>query len=493
MEFLNSFFSICRALAPIADAIKNAGGTPYLVGGSVRDLVLGCAIKDADIEVHGLTAEQLHVVLKNFGTVLEVGKKFGVLRIAGLDVDWSLPRKDSKGRKPVVEIDPNMTIELACRRRDLTMNAMALNLYDACCKVEMEAANIKNSSEFEIIDPYGGLNDIAAKQLQMVDELLFLEDPLRFFRVMQFIGRFEMQPTKKLNALCSTMTLFDEQTQVPISRERIFEELKKLFLKSKSPSLGIRWLKDIGRLQEIFPEVYALIGVPQRPDYHPEGDAFEHTMQSLDAAAQQNGYQDFGDLSAEDEKFLIMVTMLVHDLGKVTTTDAQLHCKGHEDVGVPLAEQLLKRVTDNQFLIAGVKKLVRYHCMPVGLTHEGVGLKAYKRLAKKLAPEVSLRHIGLVAFADILGRNDKGPYPLSASKLNDHMDRAHLFMARAEEAQVLHGPEKPVLLGRHLLDVIQPGVELGRLLDKAYEIQIEEGINDWQELRLRVLGLAKKV
>ncbi len=486
MKIIASFYDLCRFLAPIAYAIKDAGGTPYLVGGCVRDVVLGCELKDADVEVHGLTVDHLEKVLKKFGHVRVIGKKFGVLRIDSLDVDWSLPRRDSKGRKPVVEIDPHMTIQMACRRRDLTMNAMAIDLYQTCRKIEA-GESFKSISELKIIDPYGGLNDIAAKQLNAIDEKLFLEDPLRFFRVMQFIGRFQMLPSDELNKLCAAMKLWDEQTNAPISRERIFDELKKLFLKSSRPSLGIRWLRDIGRLKEVFPEVHALIGVPQRPDYHPEGDVFEHTMQSLDAAAQQSGYQATDRLSTDDEKFLILLTMFVHDLGKVSTTDAALHCKGHEMAGVPLAEQLLKRITDDRFLIAAVKKLVKYHCAPVQLTQEGVGQKAFKRLALKLAPEVTLRHISLVGRADVLGRNAIGHEPLRMPELPEHIKRIELFLQRAQEARVDQGPEKPVLLGRHLLDVIPPGDALGLLLERAYHIQIDEGIKDWQELRRRVL------
>ena len=108
---------------------------------------------------------------------------------------------------------------------------------------------------------------------------LFVEDPLRLFRVMQFIGRFTMKPDKQLNEICARMSLKG------ISVERIESEFDKLLLKSKRPSLGIRWLLEIGRLQEIFPELAATIGVQQEPDWHPEGDVFEHTMQSLDAAA----------------------------------------------------------------------------------------------------------------------------------------------------------------------------------------------------------------
>lgn len=467
-----------QLLTNIIFAINKAGGSPYLVGGCVRDIVLGQEIKDIDIEVHGLTVEQLNAILQTFGHVREVGKKFGVLRLDNLDADWSMPRKDSKGRKPLVTIDPYMSIEDACKRRDLTMNAMALDLYKT-----ITTAHEKNSS-IDIIDPYGGRKDIAAKQLNAIDPHLFIEDPLRFFRVMQFIGRFEMTPSAELATICSTMNLHDEQTQSPISKERIFEEIKKLFLKSKQPSLGIRWLQKIGRLQEIFPELQALVGIPQRPDYHPEGDVFEHTMQSLDAAANLIYAHD-------EEKFIIMLTMLTHDLGKVSTTDAQLHCKGHEEAGVPLAEQFLTRITDNHFLITAVKKLVRHHCAPVQLTADNVRPQAFKRLALKLAPEVTLQHIGLVGMADILGRNPKSSHPTPTlcnlePNLRGHIQRIELFLARAEKAQVLHRPEERVLLGRHLLDSVQPGPELGELLDKAYQIQIDEGVQDWQELKKRV-------
>jgi len=474
-----SFWEKYTKLTPLINAIKQAGGIAYLVGGSVRDLVLGKKIKDIDIEVHKISLEKLEDTLKQFGPVKLVGKQFGVLRVHGFDVDWSLPRRDSSGRKPKVELDPNMTIEQAAKRRDLTMNAMAIDLTKL-----VELPGTKISLTDLIIDPYGGLDDIAKKTLRAVDDKLFLEDPLRFFRVMQFLGRFEMTPCPDLNKLCSNMKLEDPQTYTPLARERIYEEIRKLFLKSRKPSLGFRWLQDIKRLKEIFPELYALIGIKQRPDYHPEGDAFEHTMQVLDACAILDKYEASETCSLEDEKFTIMAAALCHDLGKALTTDEELHSKNHEKESVALAKKLLKRFTRDSSLIKAVCKLVRYHMMPHNLLRENASAKAYKRLAHKIAPEASMRQLALLALADTRGRNPNGPEPLTG-----YEDEFKSFLEKTDKINVLHRPEPPVLLGRHLLDIVKPGKEMGELLKQAYRIQIDENIKDLEELKRRVLEL----
>ncbi|MFA5075368.1 MAG: HD domain-containing protein [Candidatus Babeliales bacterium] len=452
----------------LQEIIKNAG-TPYLVGGSVRDYILDRDIKDVDIEVHNIDLQVLENVLKKFGIIKLVGRQFGVLRLQNYDIDWSLPRKDSIGRKPSVEINPNMTIEMACKRRDLTMNAMAIDL-SIVCKNNFEIKNLK------IIDPYGGIQDIKEKKLRAVDTKLFLEDPLRFFRVMQFIGRFEFFPDAELNNLCKKMDLYDQATGVPIAKERIGDEIKKLFLKSKRPSLGFRWLQEIDRLREIFPEIYNLIGVKQRPDYHPEGDVFEHTMQALDLAAIFENYND------NDEKYMIMLGVLCHDLGKVVVTDEELHAKGHCEQGVPLSKKLLKRFTQDQSLINAVCKIVHYHMQPFLLLKQKSKLNAFKRLALKIAPQINLRQLALANLFDVQGRGLNG-----ASLANKYLDILENFLKKAEQAQVIHGPEKPVLFGRHLMDVVAPGPKMGALLKKAYLIQIEEGIKDIEALKKRVL------
>lgn len=482
MDGKQIFLRICKNLKPILISIQDAGGTSYMVGGSVRDLVLGRTIKDVDIEVHGLTEKKLELILKQFGQVILVGKKFGVLRLKNFDVDWSLPRTDSKGRKPLVKINPKMGIEFACKRRDLTMNAMAINLDFVCSELEYlkKLSGAKFIKALKIIDPFGGLKDISKKRLCAVDNDLFLEDPLRFFRVMQFIGRFQMLPDKNLSDLCKKMNLWDSALQKPLARERIFEEIKKLFMKSKEPSLGFRWLLKINRLKETFPELFSLVGIMQNPKYHPEGDVFEHTMQALDAAANLEFYDK---ANLESEKFVIMLVTLCHDLGKPETTDLELHAHGHAHAGVKFCTSLLRRLTNKKTLVSTIKKLVEHHCEPLIFLKDKASLKAYKRLASKLAPDATLRQLALVALADKRGRNKKSHKPF----VKKYAEIFLKFMQNMKAANVENEPEPAVLLGRHLLDCVKPGPEMGRLLALAYSIQIDKGIKDWRKLKQLVI------
>ena len=474
---MKNLLQIINEIKPILTYLIKNGTTPYLVGGVVRDLVLKKEIKDIDIEVHGISIEKLEAILQKFGHVRLVGKSFGVLRIDGYDIDWSLPRVDSIGRKPKVIINPDMKIEDALRRRDITMNAMAINLK------EFLSLSKKINLNKGIIDPFGGLKDIKEKKLRYVDKKFFIQDPLRFFRVMQFIGRFEMQPDKKLNFLCKKISFKDLNSDKNIAKERIFDEIKKLLLKSKSPSLGFRWLQKIDRLKELFPEIYELINVKQKIYYHPEGDVFEHTMQSMDAAANLNLYEN------DDEKFLIVLTALCHDFGKPSTTDENFSAKGHELAGVPISKKFLKRITNNKTLIDSVCKLVLYHTRIIDLIRPETKLSAYKRLALKLAPNLNLTHIGLIFLSDIRGRNANSSKPLKRAfvkhediKLYDNVI-FNKFLIKVKKAQVEKGPQAQILKGRDLLNYVKPGPEMGRILKYAYKIQIDKNVKDIKELK----------
>ena len=441
--------------AAIIQAIHAVGGTPFLVGGAVRDLLIGVPLKDFDCEVHHLSLDQLQTVLAAHGEVDLVGKAFGVLRVHGLDIDWSVPRKDNVGRKPTVELDSAMDITQAFMRRDLTMNAMGIDLVS-----------------FALVDPFDGWHDIQLKRLRAPSLELFVQDPLRLFRVMQFIGRFEMMPDDALDHVCSSMDI------AGLSRERIDAEFEKLMLKSRRPSLGIRWLDRIGRLNEILPELAATKGIEQDSLWHPEGDVFEHTMQSIDAAAVQN-------YASQEQKLAVMYAALCHDLGKVSITqhvDGRIISYGHAQAGVPLARSLMKRITTKKDLIDAVAVMVAHHMEPLQFVAQGASAAAYKRLARKIYPLVNMQMLTQLALADKQGRNPHGHEPLSAP-----IEDVELFMQKAASLTIIHHPEEPILLGRDLLDVIQPGKLLGEALDYAYQIQLDEEIHSRELLRERVL------
>ena len=446
----------------IIKVIIQAGGRLLLVGGAVRDLLLGIPIKDLDIEVHGLNIESLEKLLKQFGHVRLVGKQFGVLRVDGINADFSLPRKDSSGRKPEVVIDPAMSVEDAFKRRDLTINAIGIDL-----------------ETYELLDPFNGQKDLEKKTLRAVDKKLFLEDPLRFYRVMQFMARFSMEPDKELNEIVKNMDLQE------VSVERIQDEFAKMLRKSEKPSVGIRWLKKIGRLKELFPELAALIDVPQRPDYHPEGDVFTHTMQAVDAAVQ------LAKELPRKERLVLMYAALCHDLGKPETTqmkDGEYTSYGHAQAGVPLTQKLLKRITRNKQLIDTVKKLVNHHMAPLNLVLGNAKLSAYKRLANKLAPETNIAMLGLLVKADRLGR--VGP---KGHVEKNSLDRVEQFLSNAQKAVVTNKPEEPLLHGRDIKDLVEAGPKMGNLLKQAYEIQLEEGIADKELLKNKLKRLVDKL
>lgn len=443
-----------QGLMAIIQTLYLQGARVLLVGGAVRDLLLHKTAKDLDIEIHGLALQEVEQILARFGTVFVVGKSFGVFRIDGFDIDWSLPRSDSSGRKPTVVVDPYMSLKNAFARRDLTINAMGIDLIT-----------------YELIDPCNGFDDLKNKVLRCTNTAFFVEDPLRFYRVMQFIGRFEMYPDPALNELCATMDIR------AISVERIEGEFQKLLLRSRKPSAGIAWLAAVGRIGTVLPELAATIGVEQDPRWHPEGDVFEHSLQALDASV---AYV-YEDLQAT---LALRYAALCHDLGKVTTTqrsgDGSITSYGHDVAGVTLTKSLLTRIMRNTTLIDVVLLLVRHHMAPGQFVYDGAKAPAYKRLARALYPQVTLALLADLACADRCGRNAAGSTPLTTCPDIEQ------FRLKATTAQVMVAPEEPIIKGRDLVENVAPGPELGKLLDRAYHLQIEQGIVDKQELLRRI-------
>jgi len=471
-SYLDSLLLDNKKIVSIIGEISELGKA-YLVGGAVRDIILFAQkdyvkdgvkdrIKDVDIEVHNITVEDLKTILEKHGRVDEVGKSFGVLKFSGgnIRIDWSIPRSDSPGRKPTVEIDIEMSITEALKRRDLTINAMAIDL--------------KNKT---LIDPFGGENDLQNKILRATNKLFFIEDPLRLFRVMQFIARFEMVPDQELNKLCKKINIEN------LSQERIRQEFKKTFLLSKTPSRALRWLQNLGRLKQILPELDATVGVEQNKKWHPEGDVFEHTMQAVDGAAKV-------DLEL-DEKLILIYGAIGHDLGKAVSSriiDGRITSRGHEISGVPIAKKMLPRMTGNKKHIQAVLKLIRYHMHPGNFIKNSAKAPAYKKLARKLVPETNLRMLILLCRVDKQGRN-----PLKNEPLTAPIEWLKEFEKNSKQYKVFEKPEEALITGKDIIDKVAPGKEVGIVLKKAYEIQLNESIKNKEELKKRLFSSSNHV
>ena len=358
---MSEIFPVAPRILAVARAVAEAGGRALLVGGIVRDHLLGLASKDYDLEVYGLELSRLEEVLSSFGEVIAIGRAFGVLKVKGLEADLSLPRRDNKTgrghRGFVVELDPELDFAEAARRRDLTINSIGLDPLTG-----------------EVLDPHGGRRDLERRLLRATDPERFPEDSLRGLRVAQFAARFDMEPDAELRRLCADLDLSD------LPGERVYEELRKLLLKGQRPSLGLEFLRTTGLLR-FFPELDAMVDVPQDPEWHPEGTVWQHTMLVVDEAAALR----MGD-PGEDQP--LMWAALLHDVGKPATTmeeGGRIRSPRHDEVGVGLTESLLERLRASKALIQQVAALVRYHLAPALLPSNGAKDKAYRRLSRRLA------------------------------------------------------------------------------------------------------------
>jgi len=449
----------------LAQVINEAGGRALLVGGCVRDQLMGAQAKDWDLEVYHLNAARVREILDQFGSVNVVGESFTVYKL-GPDLDVSIPRRERKsgrGHKAfVIEGDPEMSVTEASRRRDFTINAI-----------------LRDPLTGELIDPFDGRRDIEQRVLRAVSIETFAEDSLRVLRAAQFAARFQFDIDPGTIELCRTIDLGD------LPAERIYGELEKLLLQAKRPSIGLEWLRTLGAIEKIFPEIQSLIGVPQDPEWHPEGDVFVHTCLVIDRA------RELVDDLSYPRQVTVMLAALAHDFGKPATTefiDGRLRSRGHEEAGVQPAESFLNRINvhtiDGYDVRAQVIALVREHLKPGEFykKRDEVGEGAFRRLARRCEPDLLYR----VARADSLGRNaDWVPreqwYGAEAQEW---------FIERSRELQVEQRPPDPLLLGRHLIDLgVEPGPQMGEITRAIYELQLDGRVRTLDE----AIGEAKKI
>ena len=425
----------------VAREVRDGGGRALIVGGWVRDRLLGVDSDEVDLEIYGLPPETLRGVLARLGTVNTVGASFAVFKLGRLDI--SLPRTESKSgrghRGFTVTGDPSLPLEEAARRRDFTVNAMA---WDPLRR--------------EYLDPHGGRADLEAHRLRMVDPDTFGDDSLRVLRAVQLAARLEFDVDEPTRAVCREIPLDD------LPAERIWGEIEKLLLRATRPSLGLDLARDLGVVRRLFPELEALIDCPQEPEWHPEGDVWVHTLMVVDEARRR-----IDDLP-RPQQIAVMLGAVCHDFGKPTTTafiDGRIRSRDHEEQGVEPATAFLDRLKVHTFDGYDVRRqvlgLVAHHLKP-GMwrtARDGVGDGAFRRLARK----VDLELLARLAKADCQGRT--GSFDCSA------MD---WFLERARSLGVEHAPPAPLLLGRHLLQLgLPPGPRIGRILRQVYERQLE--------------------
>jgi len=433
----------------LAHAIHEAGGRALLVGGCVRDALMGVPPKDWDLEVYNLDAAHLREILDQFGPVNVVGEAFTVYKL-GHHLDVSIPRRERKsgrGHKAfVIEGDPSMSVAEATRRRDFTINAI-----------------LQDPLTGELIDPFEGRRDIEQRILRAVSKDTFAEDSLRVLRAAQFAARFEFEIEPGTIELCRTIDLSD------LPAERIWGEIEKLLLRAVHPSIGIEWLRRLGAVEKLFPEIQSLIGVPQDPEWHPEGDVFVHTKLVIDGA------RKLIDDLPYPRQVTVMLAALAHDFGKPATTEfleGRWRSRGHEEAGVPPAESFLNRINvhtiDGYNVREQVIALVREHLKPGEFykKRDEVGEGAFRRLARRCEPDLLYR----VAKADSLGRNAEW---VPREKWYGS-DAQEWFIQRSRELQVEQRPPDPLLLGRHLLELgIEPGPRMGEITRAVYELQLD--------------------
>ena len=436
----------------IAEAIARSGGRPVAVGGFVRDLCLGIDAKDMDIEVFGLALEDLERVLAEFGRVRRVGRAFGVLRLDGKGVhaEFSLPRRDSKrgpGHRGFdVQVDPDLDFAEAARRRDLTINSMGMELPGGT-----------------ILDPHGGRRDLERRILRATDAGTFAEDPLRGLRVAQFCARLVMTPDEALVRLCGELDLEE------ISPERKREEFHKLLLRGVRPSLGLAFLHRSGLLGH-FPELAALVDVPQDPRWHPEGDVWTHTLMVVDEAAMLRT----GD---GNEDAALMFGALCHDFGKPlvtqTTNDGTVRSPGHSEAGIAPTRTFLDNLRTAHALVKRASALVRHHLAPAQFVAQGAGEGAYRRLARRLAADgVTMELLVRTARADHFGRTTK-------EALARSFPEGERFLARARALAVADRSPPNAVLGRHLIARgLKPGPEFSDILRRCRVVQDTHGWNE---------------
>ncbi len=464
----------------------------YLVGGTIRDVLMGRQSREWDLLVTGVPIDTIIDRLRPYGRVDCVGRSFGVIKFTttnGTDFpvtyDISLPRTDmildSKVRNHrnfFINCDPSLPIEADLERRDFRMNSMAVRLSDGL-----------------LIDPFGGAEDISAKRICITNPRTFTDDPLRVVRLARFAATLDFSVDSSLYEICRSVDLLG------LSVERISDEMIKLMLRARLPGRGFHEMLKLGALRQLFREIYAMSLCIQDAIFHPESDEFGHHTVFHHTLLVMNQAQALSRLFAIDDsrRLAMQLTALLHDVAKPDTTvwDYKhgrlcLTSVRHDVLGAHMAGQFLKRFRissyqglDLQHLIC---VLVKTHLRPqelwAGRSH--VTRKAFARLAADVGGETDL----LVFFdqADRAGRH--------VDIIRELDERAQWLQSKFREYSINRETLKPLVRGRDLLEAgFVPGRAMGQVLRELHGLQIdgvfqsrEQGVSLAHEVSRRLFG-----
>ena len=409
---------IPNRLLSIAGDIRSAGGRAFLVGGWVRDALLGRDCRDYDIEVYDLTQDELVPILKKYGRTNLVGKAFGVIHLAmkGLSLDFSFPRTESKvgygHRGFVVHTDEKLSFKEAALRRDFTINAMGMEL-----------------PELTLCDPYGGIDDLKKGLLRHVGPA-FVEDSLRILRGVQFASRFALTLAPETVELCRTLTLAD------LSVERLFEEFKKWLMKPGKPSLGLRAFLDI-RLNDFFPEVF-----PLRESWDDLGEMLDN-------------------MESEREKLAVAGIALSESQSMEFAFASFL--SGSPETSL----KFLERITNETHLLKNVPlQLGAYSNLPLGIVNDAPQLR---RLAVKLGGLKLLCLLVKATPRKFYAEADDAEFPEKLWRV-------------ATDFGLLEAAPQPYLTGKMLMELgVKPGKQMGEIIKQSFELQLDGKITNAEE------------
>ncbi len=451
-------------LLGVGEAADKAGIKAYVVGGYVRDLLLGKASKDIDVVVIGDPISFAHQLQKELGaTGLVVFEKFrtaqmtvelGTVGDAGnrmpVKIEIVGARKesyDAMSRKPHVE---EATLEEDLARRDFTINAMAVGINRAVLTSE-------GRNTGELVDPFGGQKSLSKGIIDtpLEPEETFSEDPLRILRAIRFACRFEFSLSPRVRKAVEKMA---ERLKI-VSQERITDEFMKV-LSAPRPSIGLRLMHETGTMKCVFPEMTDLPGVEQRQDHHHK-DVFLHTLSVVDHLAEVS------------DNVWLRFAGLVHDIAKPETKKfvegVGWTFHGHDEIGARKMKRIFQRMRQPMDRLPYVEKLVRLHLRPMALAVEGVTDSAVRRLLFEAGDD--FEDLMKLCRADITSKNKK-----LIAEYSSNYELVELRAKEVEEKDRIRN-WKPPINGDEIMEMfgIEPGIEVG-VLKKAVESAVLDGL-----------------